>query len=466
MSTSRSRVPVAPGMPGWFDPAAGWTPPGNTQRPATPPPAGSVEHGLRQIPAIVEIDRVTGELVRISAEGRELPVLTYRSRPDGGNRFSGITLRAEQDLLNPANWIDSGPYMTRPTALGSWSHLSIIETARCPSITAPIARYYMYVGTDHETRGGVRMMYADKITGPWTLYTGGLATGNNTIIYEDLDDTASRAPAYSTETPDVIWDPAIGKLRMFYHCVNPCYGAGTGDLNNPSDAGSTGVGTGARSGCTAYAVTQGTMSATSDDGLRWTKDRNFAFDLPSTSDAYAMDHTGYLTVSRYRSRYVGYHSLGGTLAGGQGRSFAANLGEWTVDAKLLRRYTPELHALGLPDYEMVNQWDMDYIGGRVIETTGNPVLICKARFHKRNVAGTVGPKKLVAAPLTPDLSALAGDIVVIGQGDQYWHTEGLDPAFHGLGTYGNSVAILEDSEGLAIVYLTANYLGVMRYVGK
>lgn len=86
MSTSRSRVPVAPGMPGWFDPAAGWTPPGNTQRPATPPPAGSVEHGLRQIPAIVEIDRVTGELVRISAEGRELPVVTYRSRPDGGNR--------------------------------------------------------------------------------------------------------------------------------------------------------------------------------------------------------------------------------------------------------------------------------------------------------------------------------------------------------------------------------------------
>lgn len=84
MSTSRSRVPVAPGMPGWFDPAAGWTPPGNTQGPATPPPPGTVEHGLRQVPAIVEIDRVTGELVRISAECGELPVVTYRSSPDVG----------------------------------------------------------------------------------------------------------------------------------------------------------------------------------------------------------------------------------------------------------------------------------------------------------------------------------------------------------------------------------------------
>jgi hypothetical protein len=361
-------------------------------------------------------------------------------------------------LTDPENWRDFGPIASRPSAMASWSWISILDTSTVPTITAPLGKYYLYTATDHETRGGIRLLYANSIDGPWTLYTGGLATGDSTIIYEDLDDTASRSPAISTETPDVRWDAAAGKLRMFYHCVNPSFGDGTGALTNPSDPG------GARSGCTAYIAGQGTMSALSDDGLRWTKDRAFSLDVyASNADAYACDHTGYFGISEYRGMFCGYHSIGGTLAGGHGLSRAYKLSEWISDVRQLPRYTTELSALGLPDYDMTYQWDVDWLGGRIIESTDGPVLVTKARLHKL-LSVLNGPTRLIAAPLTDDLRRFRSPPRVIGQGLLPFQKEGMS-AFHDEATYGNGLDVVFDEQGLCIVYLTDNHMGVLRYVG-
>lgn len=93
MSTSRSRVPVAAGLPAWHNPAAGWTPPGNTQGPAgahrdaSQPAAAAPED--RVIPLAAEFDGSTGALVALTAGGAQVMVIGSAAPDDNDGRPDG-----------------------------------------------------------------------------------------------------------------------------------------------------------------------------------------------------------------------------------------------------------------------------------------------------------------------------------------------------------------------------------------
>jgi hypothetical protein len=286
----------------------------------------------------------------------------------------------------------------RPADITSWAWLWLVDTRKCPCIAAPLGRYYMYYATDHEARSGVRVAYSDSMDGPWVQYRGGLAVGDATIIYEDLDISTGRPAALSTETPSVIYDETAGALRMFYHCINPAYGVGTGSIPNASDPG------GARSGCTPYLASQGTMSATSTDGLTWSKDRNFRLDVYWWNQGHgAGDHTGYFVPSKINGGWVAYHLLGGTDSAAQAVSYCpdGDTGKWFTDARQISRYADIVADAGYP--ECFINWN----NASVVPTTTGHSLLCSISTPASNIAVPVA-RHFVSFPISSDGRTILG----------------------------------------------------------
>lgn len=294
-----------------------------------------------------------------------------------------------------------------PAGVGSWAWAWGLDTADVPSITNPLARYYIYFATDHDTRGGIYMMYTNDLqNGPYTLYRGGPDATNTAILYEDLDDTASRNPAYSTETPSLAYDPIAGKIRAFYHCVNPCYGNGSGSLTNVTDP------SGAKSGCTAFTAPQGTMSALQYDsrGTVFTKDRDFALDVfwALGSHGYG-DHTGYFLPFYACGGWHAYHLGGGADSGAMCLSHAIgnDLGRWRSEKRQLGHYTNLFKEQGFDNYGIV--WH----NSTVVDTNKGPMLVGAASTPASGV--TQGTKLLFSAPIAEDMATITGPATVLYQ---------------------------------------------------
>jgi hypothetical protein len=309
--------------------------------------------------------------------------------------------------------------MNRPTGLVSWSWTEPLDTRTIPSITQPLGRYYIYTATDHDTRGGIRLLYSDSKDGPWTLFSGGSDGASPTVIYEDVDDTAGRPASYSTETPKVMWDQKLGKLRMFYHCVNPSWGAGVNTLTNVTDPN------GARDTCTAYVAGQGTMSsvqhASDTRGVIFTKDRDFSLDIPWTSAAYGVgNHTGYFNPFFVRGGWHAYHLLAGGDAGAMGVSHAIgnDLSKWRTEVTPLPRHAQALNDAGRTG-EMMN-WHSCI----VLETAHGLMLLGRSAAPGSGTA--IIPGALICAPIAEDLRALCGPITVLDAAySQSWEANQL-----------------------------------------
>ncbi|MDR1386085.1 MAG: DUF1349 domain-containing protein [Propionibacteriaceae bacterium] len=75
----------------------------------------------------------------------------------------------------------------------------------------PLGEWYLYYAP-HDAPGGISLMYADSLTGPWTEYAGG-----NPLIGKTW------APYYSVShvsTPDAYWSEEEGQMFMYFHGEN------------------------------------------------------------------------------------------------------------------------------------------------------------------------------------------------------------------------------------------------------
>jgi hypothetical protein len=325
----------------------------------------------------------------------------------------------------------------RPAELGSWSWFWLVDTKKVPSIKKPLARWYVYFSPDHDTRGGVRLYYTDDLTRPqkWTLYRGGPHASAPSLIYEDLDDSATKDPTYSTETPSFVFDEVEGKLRQFYHCVNPSYGAGGATITNLTDPN------GARSGTTAYTAGQGTMSALQADdvGVVFTKDRSFALDVFWSLGGHGYgDHTGYFVPFHVRGGWAAYHINGGSDAGafGLSRAIGGDLGRWRSEKRQLGRYTHLFKEVGYPN-SMVG-WN----NCSAVETAHGLKLIGSATTPASGLAQ--GSKLMFCASLADDLRTITGPVQIISK-----EPPGIPINW-----------VQSDDGGLVGIYRTENTVGV------
>jgi hypothetical protein len=75
------------------------------------------------------------------------------------------------------------------------------------SVENRLGNYYLYFAHHHGSY--IRMAYADELTGPWTIHSGGVLS---------LSDLAGCVDHIAS--PDVVVDPKTGEIRMYFHGVD------------------------------------------------------------------------------------------------------------------------------------------------------------------------------------------------------------------------------------------------------
>lgn len=74
----------------------------------------------------------------------------------------------------------------------------------------PLGEWYMYYGP-HDAPGGINLMYADSLDGPWTQYAESPLISNQWEGIYDVSHVAS---------PDAVWNPADEQMYLFFHGEN------------------------------------------------------------------------------------------------------------------------------------------------------------------------------------------------------------------------------------------------------
>lgn len=74
----------------------------------------------------------------------------------------------------------------------------------------PLGEWYLYYAP-HDAPGGINLMYADDLDGPWTQYEG------SPLISNAWDGIYSVSHISS---PDAVWNPADGLMYLFFHGEN------------------------------------------------------------------------------------------------------------------------------------------------------------------------------------------------------------------------------------------------------
>ncbi len=304
--------------------------------------------------------------------------------PAGGALGVGIVQGSARGGFDDADsWSEPVRLVTAgadtPAATVYWPF--VVKTDR---IASPLGRYYLYYSTDHDAgAGGVYMSYSDNLSGPWVSYGE---------VYTD-----SAAGSSQTETPSVLWDSHAGNFRLFYHQVSAKYGV--------SDASS------------ALGV-QSTLSATSSDGLTWTKDPDFVLDVPALADVHGDGHTGYFLPFRTRRGTFAYSLYGG----GDGPDFVlwrcvGGLDDWRTDGASLGY---EYHMTqGAPLDGRRVEWNSSFVA----ESGGVEYLV--ARLNDGASGSDPGDCLIAVAPISADYRKVVGRPVVVWEASQTWETENL-----------------------------------------
>ncbi|PSL37619.1 hypothetical protein CLV49_1226 [Labedella gwakjiensis] len=74
----------------------------------------------------------------------------------------------------------------------------------------PLGEWYLYYAP-HENPGGISLMYADDLDGPWTEHTANPVVAN---VWQPHYST------YHVSSPDVIWNTQADKLFLYFHGGN------------------------------------------------------------------------------------------------------------------------------------------------------------------------------------------------------------------------------------------------------
>ncbi|WP_166844705.1 DUF1349 domain-containing protein [Isoptericola sp. BMS4] len=75
----------------------------------------------------------------------------------------------------------------------------------------PLGEWYLYYAP-HDAPGGISLMYADSLDGPWTEYAANPVISNEWPPYYDHVSHVS--------SPDAVWDDATGEMRLYFHGEN------------------------------------------------------------------------------------------------------------------------------------------------------------------------------------------------------------------------------------------------------
>ncbi|QJW35943.1 DUF1349 domain-containing protein [Cellulosimicrobium protaetiae] len=75
----------------------------------------------------------------------------------------------------------------------------------------PLGEWYLYYAP-HDSPGGISLMYADSLEGPWTEYAHNPIVANEWLpFYERVSHVSS---------PDVLWDDEAGQVLLYFHGEN------------------------------------------------------------------------------------------------------------------------------------------------------------------------------------------------------------------------------------------------------
>lgn len=212
-------------------------------------------------------------------------------------------------------------------------------------LSNPLAKYYAYYSTDHDSgQGGIFIATSDSPTGPFTQYQAsgqGNAPGvrAGTIFVDNEGAAANKSVvvltnvANQTETPSVFFDYSINKLRMTYQAGT----SSTFPVSTKTGTKTSGNGS------------QATLSATSEDGMVWTKDQAFQIDVSASSGGVYSEnqpgdgHTGYFIPFDVDGRKYAYHLLGSGDIPHFALSCQGPEGKWETDYRGLG-YFPNLNS--------------------------------------------------------------------------------------------------------------------------
>lgn len=81
----------------------------------------------------------------------------------------------------------------------------------------PLGEWYLYTAP-HEDPGGIVLMYADSLEGPWTEYTENPVISRVWEPYYNLE--GGRAGDRHVSTPDAFWNAEEGKMFLYFHGNN------------------------------------------------------------------------------------------------------------------------------------------------------------------------------------------------------------------------------------------------------
>ncbi|WP_407319986.1 DUF1349 domain-containing protein [Isoptericola halotolerans] len=78
-------------------------------------------------------------------------------------------------------------------------------------LTDPLGEWYLYYAP-HDDPGGISLMYADSLEGPWTEYAA------NPLVTNEWPPYYGQVPHVSS--PDAVWDEVTGQVLLYFHGSN------------------------------------------------------------------------------------------------------------------------------------------------------------------------------------------------------------------------------------------------------
>ena len=94
------------------------------------------------------------------------PIISPKTHSSVGPNITGSS------LIQLGTWISEEPVMFGPTHSSVGPNITGSSLIQVPSwIEKPLGKYYLYFA-DHKG-GHIRLAYADKLTGPWNIYSPG-----------------------------------------------------------------------------------------------------------------------------------------------------------------------------------------------------------------------------------------------------------------------------------------------------
>ena len=290
----------------------------------------------------------------------------------------------------PVGWSGVQTVLTKAAmnaAMGGTKALYWPWVVAAPTGSPAPGKFLAYWSTDHDAAGGVYMAYADDLLGPWTVQG---------FVFRDV------VVGDQTETPTVLHDG--NQFVMYYHNRN----------SGPN------------------ANTQTTCSATSPDGVTWTR-RGFAMVHPSRTGLSGDGHTGYAVVYRMQDRFVAYSIDGGTDYGYQAMWHSMDGATFTMDR---RRFGYSVDMTGRANLRLSMSPRLFYWRGQMW-----------SQFSFRSPAsgtGTPAESQSVVARVREDLRGAIGGFHAAPRGFNCFVSDG--PWLYGIGA---------DSTGLTVARLEA-----------